>query len=247
VELFNALPSSPVLSPRHAVLGTPIDAAPVDGQQVVHFAAGCFWGVEKAMWSVPGVIATATGYMGGHCPNPSYEQVCAHGTGHAEAVRVVFDAVAAPFGQLVALFFEIHDPTQADGQGNDLGDQYRSAIWTTTADQFDIASRTRDAFQRELAAHGFGAITTSIAPTPASPHAARLTLRAGAQQNRQQLIVGHRRRAFRCSDTSGIQVGFVGVVNAHAELHRHRNIRAFRGANSSGDDIAKQFPFIRQC
>ena len=168
MELFNALPSSPVLSPRHAVLGTPIDAAPVNGQQVVHFAAGCFWGVEKAMWSVPGVIATATGYMGGHCPNPSYEQVCAHGTGHAEAVRVVFDAVAAPFGRLVALFFEIHDPTQADGQGNDLGDQYRSAIWTTTADQFDIASRTRDAFQRELAAHGFGAITTSIAPAPAS-------------------------------------------------------------------------------
>ena len=185
VELFNALPSSPVLSPRHAVLGTPIDAAPVDGQQVVHFAAGCFWGVEKAMWSVPGVIATATGYMGGRCPNPSYEQVCAHGTGHAEAVRVVFDAVAAPFGQLVALFFEIHDPTQADGQGNDLGDQYRSAIWTTTADQFDIASRTRDAFQRELAAHGFGAITTSIAPAPASDSPGRFWF---AEEHHQQYL-----------------------------------------------------------
>ena len=185
MELFNALPSSPVLSPRHAVLGTPIAAAPVDGQQVVHFAAGCFWGVEKAMWSVPGVIATATGYMGGHRPSPSYEQVCAHGTGHAEAVRVVFDAAAAPFGQLVALFFEIHDPTQADGQGNDLGDQYRSAIWTTTADQFDIASRTRDAFQHELTAHGFGAITTSIAPAPASDSPGRFWF---AEERHQQYL-----------------------------------------------------------
>lgn len=167
------------------MLGTPIDAAPADGQQVAYFAAGCFWGVEKAMWSAPGVIATATGYMGGHRPSPSYEQVCAHGTGHAEAVRVVFDAAAAPFGQLVALFFEIHDPTQADGQGNDLGDQYRSAIWTTTADQFDIASRTRDAFQHELTAHGFGAITTSIAPAPASDSPGRFWF---AEEHHQQYL-----------------------------------------------------------
>lgn len=138
------------------------------GQEVIFLAAGCFWGVEKAMWNTPGVVSTAVGYMGGHTPQPSYEQVCAHGTGHAETVRVVFDTAATSSAHLIRLFFEIHDPTQVGGQGNDIGDQYRSHIWTTTAAQLDDALALRDAYQEVLSARGFGPIQTGISPAPAS-------------------------------------------------------------------------------
>ncbi|MDC4232599.1 peptide-methionine (S)-S-oxide reductase MsrA [Actinomyces sp. B33] len=161
--LFKAS-DSPVRLTTHMVLGTPVDLEPTGSQQAIHLAAGCFWGVEKAMWSLPGVVATATGYMGGDVESPTYEQVCTRATGHAETVRVVFDADLLAPDRLIASFFEIHDPTQADGQGNDVGPQYRSAIWTTTPDQAEAAVRVRDAYGRELAERGFGPITTTIAP-----------------------------------------------------------------------------------
>ena len=136
------------------------------GQEVIFLAGGCFWGVEKAMWNAPGVVSTAVGYMGGHAPDPTYEQVCSHSTGHAETVRVLFDTATTSAADLIRLFFEIHDPTQVGGQGNDIGDQYRSAIWTTTPEQLHDAVALRDAYQEALTAAGFGPIQTSIAPAP---------------------------------------------------------------------------------
>ena len=149
---------------EHVVLHTPLDLEPAEGQEVIFLAAGCFWGVEKVFWETPGVIATATGYMGGHWPHPTYERVCTGSTGHAETVRIVFDTHRTSAARLVALFFEIHDPTQGDRQGNDIGTQYRSAIWTTTPAQLAVANATRGTYQEEISARGFGPITTTIAP-----------------------------------------------------------------------------------
>lgn len=149
---------------RHVVLGTALDHEPRDGQEVLFLAAGCYWGVEKILWSTPGVVATAVGFMGGHTEHPTYEQVCTDTTGHAETVRVVHDPSVITTGELLALFFEIHDPTQGDRQGGDIGSQYRSAIWTTTPEQYELALRTRAAYEARLAAEGLSAITTTIAP-----------------------------------------------------------------------------------
>lgn len=146
----------------HVVLGHPINAEPAENQEVMYFAAGCFWGVEKIFWSTPGVITTATGYMGGHTENPTYPHVCTKMTGHAETVRVVFDTTQTSAAELTALFFEIHDPTQGDRQGNDIGPQYRSAIWTTTPQQLRIAELTRDTYQTELTQRGLSPITTTV-------------------------------------------------------------------------------------
>ena len=155
-----------VRSSAHAVLGSSLVDEAGAGQEVIFLAAGCFWGVEKAMWNAPGVVSTAVGYMGGHTPDPTYEQVCSHSTGHAETVRVLFDTATTSAADLIRLFFEIHDPTQVGGQGNDLGDQYRSAIWTTTPEQLHDAVALRDAYQEALTAAGFGPIQTNIAPAP---------------------------------------------------------------------------------
>ncbi|WP_115726886.1 peptide-methionine (S)-S-oxide reductase MsrA [Actinomyces culturomici] len=152
------------LLPEPAALRAPIDTAPGDGEEVLYLAGGCFWGIDKAFWNAPDVVATATGYMGGHAENPTYQQVCTSTTGHAETVRVVFSTGATSAAALIARFFEIHDPTQVDRQGNDLGPQYRGAIWTTTPGQLEVALRARDAYQAELAARGFGPIATEIAP-----------------------------------------------------------------------------------
>lgn len=150
--------------PTPAALTAAIDHEPGEGEEVLYLAAGCFWGVDKAFWNAPGVVATATGYMGGHVEHPSYEEVCTQRTGHAETVRVVYSTAATSAAELIARFFEIHDPTQVDGQGNDLGPQYRGAIWTTTLEQLEVALRARDAYQGELDARGFGRIATEIAP-----------------------------------------------------------------------------------
>jgi peptide-methionine (S)-S-oxide reductase len=145
----------------HEVLGTPIDAVP-DGSEVASFALGCFWGAEKLFWELPGVITTAVGYAGGFTPNPTYEEVCSGQTGHTETVRVVFDPTKTSYGALLAAFWENHDPTQGMRQGNDSGTQYRSAIFTTSAEQLQTAKLSRDDFAAQLDRAGYGVVTTEI-------------------------------------------------------------------------------------
>lgn len=128
------------------------------------FGMGCFWGAERGFWQTGGVHTTAAGYAGGITPNPTYEEVCTGRTGHAEVVRVVYRPEEIDFDHVLRVFWEGHDPTQGHRQGNDVGSQYRSAIYTTTAAQMDAAVRSRDVFQHELTAAGYGAITTEIAP-----------------------------------------------------------------------------------
>jgi peptide-methionine (S)-S-oxide reductase len=148
---------------RHAVLGTALKAPLQTDQEEAVFGCGCFWGAEKGFWRLPGVVCTAVGYAGGTVANPTYQEVCSGRTGHTEVVRVVWSTTAIDFSDLLKLFWECHDPTQGDGQGNDRGSQYRSAIYTTTERQRALALASRDAYQTQLAAAGFGPITTEIA------------------------------------------------------------------------------------
>lgn len=145
-------------------LNAPIHTEPGKNEEIIYFAAGCFWGVDKAFWNTPGVVATATGYMGGTLENPSYDDVCSGLTGHAETVRVVYSTEKTSVAQLISLFFEIHDPTQVNRQGNDRGPQYRGAIWTSTDEQLAVALAARDAYQEKISEAGFGQIATEIAP-----------------------------------------------------------------------------------
>jgi peptide-methionine (S)-S-oxide reductase len=146
----------------HAVLGTPLQPPYPDGSQVAEFAMGCFWGAEKTYWQTPGVISTSVGYEGGFTPNPTYEEVCSGRTGHAEAVRVVFDPAKTSYAELLRIFWESHDPTQGMRQGNDRGTQYRSAIFYTSPEQKAAAEESRDMYQKRLAEAGYGEITTDI-------------------------------------------------------------------------------------
>jgi peptide-methionine (S)-S-oxide reductase len=150
------------VDPTHVVLGTPIEGPWPDSSQVLYVAMGCFWGVERIFWRQPGVINTAVGYMGGYTPNPTYEETCTGLTGHAETVRVVYDPEQTSPELLLKEFWENHDPTTANRQGNDVGTAYRSAIYWTTPDQERAAIATRDAFQKVLTDNGFGEITTEI-------------------------------------------------------------------------------------
>ena len=147
---------------RHAVLGSLLRLPLLDDQEEAIFACGCFWGAEKGFWRLPGVVSTAVGYAGGTVENPSYNEVCSGRTGHTEVVRVVWSAPAIDFSDLLKLFWECHDPTQGDRQGNDRGSQYRSAIYTTTPRQMELALASQRAYQDELNAAGFGPITTEI-------------------------------------------------------------------------------------
>ncbi len=154
-----ALPgrSTPILEPKdHTVLGTPIAGPYPDGFQIAEFALGCFWGEEKAFWEQPGVWTTAVGYQGGHTPNPTYRESCTGRTGHAESVRVVFDPAKTSYERLLKLFWESHDPTQGMRQGNDMGSQYRSAIFVHDDEQRRLAEMSRDMYQAELSARGYG-------------------------------------------------------------------------------------------
>ena len=146
----------------HVVLGTPITAPPAQGQQEAQFGCGCFWGAEKGFWRLPGVVTTAVGYAGGNGSNPSYEQVCSGRTGHAEVVRVVWDTALIDFSDLLKLFWECHDPTQGDRQGNDSGSQYRSAIYVDDPELLKQAEASRDSYQQLITEQGYGAITTEI-------------------------------------------------------------------------------------
>jgi peptide-methionine (S)-S-oxide reductase len=152
--------------PTHEVTGTPLKPPfPACLEQAV-FGLGCFWGAERKFWQTPGVYTTAVGYAGGHTPNPTYEEVCSGRTGHTEAVLVVFDPKQVSYEALLKLFWESHDPTQGMRQGNDVGTQYRSAIYTYSEAQRRAAEASRETYQRALSARGFGAITTEIRPAP---------------------------------------------------------------------------------
>ncbi|MGB8649670.1 MAG: peptide-methionine (S)-S-oxide reductase MsrA, partial [Mycobacteriales bacterium] len=149
---------------EHTVLGTPLTGPWPDGLEVAHFAMGCFWGAERIFWQVPGVHSTAVGYQGGVTPNPTYEETCTGRTGHTEAVQVVYDPAVVSYPKLLALFWENHDPTQGMRQGNDVGTQYRSAVYTTTDAQLAAAKSSREGYGEALARAGRGAITTEILP-----------------------------------------------------------------------------------
>ena len=147
---------------QHVLLGTPITAPPADGQQEAQFGCGCFWGAEKGFWRLRGVVTTAVGYAGGSGSNPSYEQVCSGRTGHAEVVRVVWDTGLIDFSDLLKLFWECHDPTQGDRQGNDTGSQYRSTIYVNDPVLLKQAEASKASYQALITAQGFGPITTEI-------------------------------------------------------------------------------------
>jgi peptide-methionine (S)-S-oxide reductase len=149
---------------QHEVLGTPIAPPFPDGLEVAVFGLGCFWGAERVFWRAPGVYTTAAGYAGGYTANPTYEEVCSGRTGHTEAVLVVFDPKETSYEEIVRLFWESHDPTQGMRQGNDVGTQYRSAIFATSDAQLDVAEASRALYQAELAKAGLGEISTEIAP-----------------------------------------------------------------------------------
>jgi peptide-methionine (S)-S-oxide reductase len=155
----------PTPEPHH-VFHRPLTPPYAAGTDIIDFGLGCFWGAERKFWKLPGVWLTAVGYQGGHTPNPDYEEVCSGRTGHAETVRVVFDPAEIPLATLLKVFWEAHDPTQGMRQGNDVGTQYRSAIYTHSAAQPAAALAARDAYQQALTAAGKGAISTEIRPAP---------------------------------------------------------------------------------
>jgi peptide-methionine (S)-S-oxide reductase len=168
VEPDAALPGRPepgyAVPAENIVLGTPQTAPAPEGFAEVWFGTGCFWGTEEIFWQQPGVWTTAVGYAGGYTPHPSYEEVCTGRTGHTEAVRVVFDPSKTSFTDLLKVFWETHDPTQGMRQGNDLGSQYRSAVYYTSPNQIPEIERTKALYAPVIAERGYGDITTEIAP-----------------------------------------------------------------------------------
>ncbi len=162
-----ALPgrSTPLAVPAaHEVLGTPLTGPFPEGTEVLYVGMGCFWGAERIFWQIPGVWTTAAGYAGGFTPNPTYEETCTSRTGHTEAVLVAYDPAKVDVDVLLKAFWENHDPTQRNGQGNDHGTQYRTAIYTTTDAQLAAATASAERYQAALTAAGYGEITTEIRP-----------------------------------------------------------------------------------
>lgn len=168
VPADKALPGHPepvfVTPDVHAVLGTSLRGPWTPTTESIYLAMGCFWGAEEIYWRIDGVVSTSVGYMGGYSPNPTYEEVCSGLTGHAEAVHIAYEPSRATTLEILRAFWEQHDPTQGYRQGNDIGTQYRSAIYWTTDEQRDLAERTAAAYQRVIAERGYGDITTEIAP-----------------------------------------------------------------------------------
>ena len=156
----NPLPTAQL----HFVNGHPLKGPYPEGLETAQFAMGCFWGVERKFWQVPGVWVTAVGYVNGITSNPTYEEVCSGRTGHTEAVLVVYDPKTVTYEQLLKVFWENHDPTQGMRQGNDIGTQYRSGIYPANEAQAAAAQASKAAYQQALAARGYGAITSEIAP-----------------------------------------------------------------------------------
>jgi peptide-methionine (S)-S-oxide reductase len=151
---------------KHTVLGTSLAPPYPEGLERALFGLGCFWGAERKFWQAPGVYTTAVGYAGGPTPNPTYEEVCSGRTGHAEVVLVLFDPKRVRYEDLLRIFWESHDPTQGMRQGNDVGTQYRSAIYTYSPAQRAAALASREAYQKAIAQEGHGDITTEIADAP---------------------------------------------------------------------------------
>ena len=150
----------------HTVLGNPLEGPFDPSLEVAMFGLGCFWGAERVFWKVPGVFTTAVGYAAGFTPNPTYREVCSGQTGHNEVVLVVFDPAKVSFADLLKVFWESHDPTQGMRQGNDMGTQYRSGIYTYSAAQAEAAQASRDEYNERLSAAGYNAITTEIIDAP---------------------------------------------------------------------------------
>jgi peptide-methionine (S)-S-oxide reductase len=164
-----ALPGRPeplAVPDAHFVSGNRLTPPFPAGLEQAVFAMGCFWGAERKFWQAPGVYSTAVGYAGGYTPNPTYKEVCSGMTGHAEVVLVVFDPKQTSYDALLKIFWENHDPTQGMQQGNDVGTQYRSAVYASSPEQLRAALASRDLFQEGLTAAGFGRITTEIAEAP---------------------------------------------------------------------------------
>jgi peptide-methionine (S)-S-oxide reductase len=170
VEEAEALPGRGEEMPvpdRHAVLGTPMRRPFPPGLEQIVVGMGCFWGAERKFWEADGVYTTAVGYAGGFTPNPTYEEVCSGLTGHTEVVLVVFDPARTPLEAMLRVFWENHDPTQGMRQGNDVGTQYRSAIFTYADAQREAAERSATMYQEQLSGAGYGPVTTEISEAPA--------------------------------------------------------------------------------
>ena len=169
----NALPGRTdrpfALPARHEILDAPLEGPWPEGHEVLYVGLGCFWGAEKRFWRVPGVYTTAVGYQGGITPNPSYDEVCSGRTGHAENVVVVYDPSVVSTYDLLKVFWENHDPTQGYRQGNDMGTQYRSALYWTNDQQAELALATKAAYEKELLSRGFDPITTEVGPAEGLP------------------------------------------------------------------------------
>lgn len=186
------------LADKHLVLGTPLVSEDIpDGYEVALFGLGCFWGAEEIYWQVPGVWSTSVGYAGGTTPNPSYEEVCTGMTNHTEAVRIVFDPAQVSFDDLVKKFFEVHDPTQGYRQGNDVGTQYRSAIYFTTPEQERVARELTQVYGAELTRRRLGDITTEIRP-------ASDTTYYYAEDHHQQYLAKNP-HGYRCHANTGVR------------------------------------------
>ncbi|WP_205471380.1 peptide-methionine (S)-S-oxide reductase MsrA [Nocardioides sp. SYSU D00038] len=184
------------LGDKHLVLGTPLvtDEAPA-GMEVAIFGLGCFWGAEEIYWQLDGVWSTSVGYAGGTTPNPTYEEVCSGLTNHTEAVRVVFDPAKVSYADLVKLFFEVHDPTQGMRQGNDVGTQYRSAIYVTSPEQERTARELTAIYGRELETRRLGSITTEILPAPTYYYA----------EDVHQQYLAKNPHGYRCHANTGVK------------------------------------------
>jgi len=201
VDAEHALPGRPErpfgLAERHRVLDAPLvtDEVPA-GYEVALFGLGCFWGAEEVFWQIPGVWSTSVGYAGGTSPHPTYEEVCSGLTGHTEAVRVVFDPAKVSYADLVAAFYEVHDPTQGMRQGNDIGTQYRSAIYTVSEEQAQVAKEITERYQPELTKRGYDRITTEIKPAPEYYYA----------EDYHQQYLAKVPNGYRCHSATGIKV-----------------------------------------
>jgi len=179
----------------HYVTGRPITPPFPDGLKTAVFGLGCFWGAEEIFWQMDGVWTTAVGYAGGYTAHPSYEEVCSGRTGHTEAVLVVYDPDVVGFGRLLATFFEVHDPTQGMRQGNDVGSQYRSAIYYADDEQRAVAERARELFGRTLESRGYGSVTTEIAPAGEFYYA----------EGYHQQYLAKNPNGYRCHATTGVR------------------------------------------